>query len=61
MEQLQQQEAIVVQRCRLFIDEKHFFFGASPDGLYQEGIVEMKCPYSARNMDPELAIQQKKN
>lgn len=59
LKQLQQQEGIVVEKCGLFIDEKHFFLGASPDGLYEEGIIEMKCPYSARNMDPEQAVQRK--
>lgn len=58
--QLEQQEGIIVQKCGLFIDQKYFFLGASPDGLYEEGIVEIKCPYSARNMDAEQAIRQKK-
>lgn len=49
-----------MQKCGLFIDQKYFFLGASPDGLFEEGIVEMKCPYSARNMDAEQAILQKK-
>ncbi|RVE40146.1 hypothetical protein evm_015204 [Chilo suppressalis] len=60
IKQLEQQEGIVVQKCGLFIDQKYFFLGASPDGLFEEGIVEMKCPYSARNMDVEQAIIQKK-
>lgn len=60
IEQLQKQEGITVEKCGLFIDKDHFFLGASPDGLYNEGIVEIKCPYSARNMDSEEAIRQKK-
>ncbi|RVE50458.1 hypothetical protein evm_004883 [Chilo suppressalis] len=60
IKQLEQQEGIVVQKCGLFIDQKYFFLGASPDGLFGEGIVEMKCPYSARNMDVEQAIIQTK-
>jgi hypothetical protein len=60
MEQLEKQEGVVVEKCGLFIDKDHFFLGASPDGLCNDGIVEIKCPYSARNMDAEEAIRQKK-
>ncbi|CAG5056443.1 unnamed protein product [Parnassius apollo] len=60
IKQLEQQEGIVVQKCGLFIDQNYFFLGASPDCLFDEGIVEIKCPYSARNMDAEQAILQKK-
>ncbi|CAF4946370.1 unnamed protein product [Pieris macdunnoughi] len=60
IDQLQQQENIVVEKCGLFIDKEHYFLGASPDGLYNQGIIEIKCPYSARNMDAEEAIRQSK-
>ncbi|XP_047525801.1 uncharacterized protein LOC125063416 [Pieris napi] len=60
IDQLQQQENIVVEKCGLFIDKEHYFLGASPDGLYNQGIIEIKCPYSARNMDAEEAIRQRK-
>jgi hypothetical protein len=60
MEQLEKQEGVVVEKCGLFIDKDHFFLGASPDGLCNDGIVKIKCPYSARNMDAEEAIRQKK-
>ncbi|KAI8419763.1 hypothetical protein MSG28_008431 [Choristoneura fumiferana] len=52
IKQLEKQEGVNVQKCGLFIDSEHFFLGASPDGLFEEGIVEIKCPYSARNTDP---------
>ncbi|XP_073953228.1 LOW QUALITY PROTEIN: uncharacterized protein [Choristoneura fumiferana] len=62
IKQLEKQEGVNVQKCGLFIDSEHFFLGASPDGLFEEGIVEIKCPYSARNTtpDPEQAIIDKK-
>lgn len=45
---------------RLTIDEEFSFLGASPDGKCEFGIVEVKCPSSAYEMDPEEAIKQKK-
>ena len=45
-----------VKSCGLIIDPQCCWLGASPDGLvedklerYQEGIVEVKCPYLERN------------
>lgn len=60
IEQLALQEEITIQKCGLFIDETHCFLGASPDGIYEEGIVEIKCPISIRGEDPDAAIRQKK-
>ncbi|CAG9762672.1 unnamed protein product [Ceutorhynchus assimilis] len=52
----------IVEPCGLFVDKKHCFLAASPDGLIQEeGIIEVKCPSSAEKMTPEEAIQQQKN
>lgn len=58
--QLSRQENITIEKCGLFIDETHCFLGASPDGLYEDGIVEIKCPISIHGVDPEMAIVQKK-
>lgn len=43
---------VVIQECRLFVDEDNPWCGASPDGLVvdnsypdPEGLLEIKCPY----------------
>lgn len=47
-----------IKKCGLFIDKEHPCLGASPDGLLDEdGIVEIKCPFSAQNLTAEEAIQ----
>jgi hypothetical protein len=45
----------------IFIDKEHFFLGATLDGLLDnDGLVEIKCPYSAANMTPDEGIINKK-
>ncbi|KAJ8913373.1 hypothetical protein NQ315_008765 [Exocentrus adspersus] len=52
---------IEIKKCGLFIDKIHPFLGASPDGLIgDQGLVEIKCPYSARNMTILEGIEKKK-
>ena len=58
--QLQEQEKIVINKCGLFIDEDFFFLGASSDGTFEQGIIEIKCPISAFGMNAEEAIKRKK-
>ncbi|XP_041971818.1 uncharacterized protein LOC121727854 isoform X2 [Aricia agestis] len=58
--QLEEQISIKVHKCGLFIDEDFFFLGASPDGVFEEGLVEIKCPISAFGMNAEDAIKAKK-
>ncbi|CAH2089014.1 unnamed protein product [Euphydryas editha] len=36
-----------IQEYGLFIDNQFSFLGATPDGKYNNGIVEVKCPSSA--------------
>ena len=51
--QYEQTEGVTVQKCGLFVDTQHFFLAASPDGLVgNDGLVEVKCPHSARTMTP---------
>lgn len=51
---------ITVKSCGLFVDRNYPFLAASPDGLIDDdGMVEIKCPYKARNLLPEDAIEQK--
>ncbi|KAK5643017.1 hypothetical protein RI129_009184 [Pyrocoelia pectoralis] len=50
-----------IEPCGLFIDEEQPFLAASPDGLIGDrGLLEIKCPYSARDMTPEEGIKQRK-
>ncbi|KAJ8964211.1 hypothetical protein NQ314_005040 [Rhamnusium bicolor] len=49
-----------VVSCGLFIHQDYPFLAASPDGLIGENaIVEVKCPYKAKDLSPEDAIKQK--
>ena len=42
----------------LFIDPEIPYLGASTDGtIAEDGIVEIKCPFAAKNMTPEDAIE----
>lgn len=50
-----------IDPCGLFVDIEQPFLAATPDGLIQDsGLVEIKCPYSARQMTPEEGIRTKK-
>lgn len=49
-----------VTACGLFVHPDYPYLAASPDGLIDDdAIIEIKCPYKARNMCPEDAITQK--
>ncbi|RZC42880.1 YqaJ domain containing protein, partial [Asbolus verrucosus] len=50
-----------VTRCGLFVDQKKKKnFAAFPDGLIgNDGIIEVKCLYSAQNLRVEEAIENK--
>lgn len=51
-EKYEQETGFTVNICGLFIDKDHPFLCTSPDGLVgTEGLVEIKCPYSARSYD----------
>ncbi|CAK1598853.1 unnamed protein product [Parnassius mnemosyne] len=63
--QLSRQESITITRCGLYIDKTLQFLGASPDGSYKNkegktGLVEIKCPFSAKNMQSDEAVKAKK-
>ncbi|KAJ8921167.1 hypothetical protein NQ315_013639 [Exocentrus adspersus] len=43
--------------CGLFIHQDYPFLAASPDGLIgEDALVEVKCPYKAKDLTPEEAI-----
>lgn len=57
---LRQMKIDLYKECGLFIDREHYFLGATPDGLLGvEGIIEIKCPWTAfkSKMSPDAAIQ----
>ena len=40
-----------IQTCGFFVDQELPFLGASPEGLIDEdGFVEIKCPFSAKDV-----------
>ncbi|KAK4881945.1 hypothetical protein RN001_005264 [Aquatica leii] len=48
-------------KCGLFIDQELQFLAATPDGVIdKDSIVEVKCPYSSRNMSPQDGIESRK-
>ncbi|KMQ89269.1 hypothetical protein RF55_11114, partial [Lasius niger] len=47
----------IIEPCGLFIDNDNPCLGASPDGLIEDGLVEIKCPLSAENFTADEAIQ----
>ncbi|XP_050520340.1 uncharacterized protein LOC126893858 [Daktulosphaira vitifoliae] len=51
---------IEIEPCGVFIDENLNYLIASPDGLIgSDGIVEVKCPFNAKDMTPKIAITEK--
>ena len=51
-----------VSQAGLCVDEEHGFIAASPDGFIESnGLIEVKCPYSARNISPQKAASDLKN
>ncbi|CAD6234145.1 GSCOCG00012364001-RA-CDS, partial [Cotesia congregata] len=58
LDRLEEHEDIQIEPCGLFIDDKILGFGASPDGLVgDDGIVEIKCPYTLKDADPTEAVR----
>ena len=51
-----------IKNCGLFIDVANPFLCTSPDGLIgDDGLIEIKCPYSARNVSTLIEISQNHN
>lgn len=50
-----------VQQSGLFVDTEYLFMGASPDGIVEDGaLLEIKCPFSARDDKIVDAIKSKR-
>ncbi|KAL0840686.1 hypothetical protein ABMA28_015880 [Loxostege sticticalis] len=60
LEQLSTQINKEIKKCGLFIDQDLPFLGATPDGLCEDQIVEVKCPVTAHKVGIEEAIRNKK-
>ncbi|CAH1141268.1 unnamed protein product [Phyllotreta striolata] len=49
---------VVVKDCGLFVHPDYPFLAASPDGLIEpDGLVEIKCPYKAKEVAPDEGIE----
>ncbi|KAH8029635.1 hypothetical protein HPB51_002088 [Rhipicephalus microplus] len=54
----EQEMETAVQPCGLFVYPEYGFLAASPDGLIaSDGIVEVKCPFTAKDMEPSEAAK----
>jgi len=50
-----------IKPASLFVDETYYFLAASPDGIIEnDGIIEIKCPYTIKDLILEDAIQNRK-
>jgi len=59
-EQLQVELGIEINDCGIFIDENISYLAATPDGIIgDDTIVEIKCPYAARQVSPTDAMLNK--
>lgn len=59
--QLEIQMGIKINQCGIFIDSEYPYLAASPDGVYDtNGLVEIKCPYSAKGLCVDAAIYEGK-
>lgn len=59
-EQLANILGVNIEPSGLFVDSEQFYLAASPDGLIgDDGLVEIKCPSSAKSVSPEEAIENK--
>lgn len=58
--QLEDMMNLKISKCGLFIDEKYNFLGATPDGISDEIVIEVKCPIAPYNIGINAAIQEGK-
>lgn len=61
LEQLSKLNNIQIRKCGLYIDETLPFLGATPDGITDDMVVEVKCPIAPFKLKSiDAAIDQKK-
>ncbi|KAL4084608.1 hypothetical protein QTP88_027539 [Uroleucon formosanum] len=59
-EQLANILGVNIEPSGLFVDSEQFYLAASPDGLIgDDGLMEIKCPSSAKSVSPKEAIENK--
>lgn len=49
LKKLEEEKEVHVKPCGLFVAPKYPFLAATPDGLTDDFLVEVKCPYKGRN------------
>lgn len=60
LKEAEEKVRIKIQPCGFFVDAEMCGIGATPDGLIgEDGIVEVKCPHTARQYSPEKAYKHK--
>ena len=42
-----------ITKCGIFLSRKYPFIGASPDGIYGNALIEIKCPYVLKDCKPD--------
>lgn len=61
LQSMEETMSLSIRPCGLFVDPKYPYLGATPDGVIgSDGIVEVKCPSSAKDLSPDDAIQARK-
>lgn len=62
VKQYEEIKGVQVKRCGLFLDPIHPFWCTSPDGLIgEEGLLEVKCPFSAKNSESLIKVVEEKH
>ena len=41
-----------MKKCGLFVSKQYPFLGASPDAIYEDFLIEIKCPFNLRDTSP---------
>ncbi len=50
---------LILEKCGLLLSEKYPVFGASPDAITEEYVVEVKCPTSLHSKERYLSSSRK--
>lgn len=51
----EEQTGTKCEKSGLRVQKLYQFIAGSPDGLVNDGLIEIKCPYSYRNFNPDVA------
>jgi putative phage-type endonuclease len=50
---LEADTGLFIETCGLIVHPEMGWLGASPDGLTENAVIEVKCPYSQKHIDPK--------